>query len=305
MLSVVVLSFDRSRALLRTLRELAVMGLPGDGGEVIVVDNASRDGSAGAVRERFPRVRLIALDRNTGVAGFNRGVEAASGDTLLILDDDAWPEPGALSAATELLAREPGVGAVSLHPRHPATHASEWPHAREPRSRWPFMGCGLLARAQAWRAVGGYEEAFFLYRNDTDLALKMLAAGYDVRFDPAWVVWHDSSASARKPDRWLRLATRNWVWMTRRHARGWRAPAAALLGVAWASRLAGARPRGQWNVLRGLLAGVARPPPALPPGVRPDGGAMADLLRIRLARRGRPGPVHRPASTPSSVRHSA
>src|SRR5690606_34605702 len=102
---------------------------------------------------------------------------------------------------------------------------SERPFARvlggcsAPRDDWPVMGCGNLVRRSAWQAVGGYEESFFLYRNDVDLALKLLAAGGKgggVWFDPTWVVWHDSPAAApnrRKSLRWFELATRNWIWL--------------------------------------------------------------------------------------------
>src|SRR5207253_932781 len=100
---------------------------------------------------------------------------------VLILDDDAHREPAALEAALALLGQRPSIGAVALHPRHPASGASEWPFAERARTeaeeRWPVMGCGNLVRTDAWRAVGGYEEGFFLYRNDVDLALKLLAAG--------------------------------------------------------------------------------------------------------------------------------
>lgn len=305
MLSVIVLSFNRRGALLRTLGELRDLGFPGDAGEVIVVENASTDGTQEGVRSSHPGVALIELPVNVGVAGFNRGAEQARGETLLILDDDAWPERGALEGAVQLLARDPSVGAVSLLPRHPATCAGEWPHADVPRGRWPFMGCGLLVRAEAWRRVGGYEEGFFLYRNDTDLALKLLGAGYDVRFDPAWVVWHDSAAAGRKPDRWLHLATRNWAWMVRRHGRGLWKPAGVALGWAWAIKLAGWSVVRQRLVLRGIGEGLFRAAPALPACVHPDGTGFADLLRVRLGRRPAAPVIQPGASIASSVRHSA
>lgn len=284
MLSVIILSFNRCAALQRTLTELRGQGLF-DRGEVIVVDNASGDGSAAMVRREFPGATLLALSQNVGIAGFNRGVETARGDLLLILDDDAWPEPEALTGALEMLRTRPATGGIALLPVHPATRTPEWRHKGVPQSRWPAMGCGNLIRTEVWRSVGGYEESFFLYRNDTDLALKLLAAGFDVWFDPAWVVWHDSPAAKAKSERWFTLATRNWVWLARRHGRRFSGRIGLLAGVAWAVRLAGLSLRKQWCVLKGATAGTLKSPPRVPPACHIDGKAFRDLVKRQVATR--------------------
>lgn len=282
-LSVVVVCHDRRDKLERTLSELSA-GLAGRPGapDVIVVDNASTDGTPDLVADRFPSVRLARLEENLGVAAYNVGVGLARGDAVLVLDDDSWPEPGAVDAALALLASRPDLAAVALHPRHPETDASEWPFAERagPTDRWPLMGCGNIVRREAWLRVGGYEPAFFLYRNDTDLALKILAAGMGVHFNPAWVVRHDSPSTSRKPARWFSLATRNWVWMCRRHGRGWTRVTGVLAGWASAHRTAGMRVGAHARVLAGVTAGLLRRPPALPEPCRP--GSLRRLLRERL-----------------------
>lgn len=269
-LSIVVLAFNRWAALEATLRAIASLDLAGLRSEVIVVDNASTDGTAERLRALFPDVRLIALERNVGVEGFNIGVREAAGDLVLILDDDSWPDPPSLRSAIQCLGARDDLDAVALHPRHPTSHASEWAFAErhEPTDAWPFMGCGNLVRREAWLRVGGYEPSYFLYRNDTDLALKLLADHASrrgrmdgVHFDPAWVVWHDSPAAARKSRRWFQLATRNWLWMCRRHGRGitkWKAMAA---GWVRAHQLAGLSLRDQWAVVKGTASGVMRRAP--------------------------------------------
>lgn len=284
MLSAVVLSFNRRDTLLKTLAALNALG-PGVLDEIIVADNASGDGSLDAVRERFPAVRTLALDTNTGVGAYNRAAEIARGDLLLILDDDSWPDGPSLRAAVALLRERPEIGGVALHPVHPASNAPEWPFLRGPSDRCPVMGCGNLVRAQAWRRAGGYEESFFLYRNDTDLAMKLLGAGMGVHARPDWVVWHDSPHAARKSERWLGLATRNWLWLWRRHGRGASGLLGALLGVAWALRQAGASARRLACVARGAWEGVARPCPRVPSPVGRDGRAFAGLISLRLRRR--------------------
>ncbi|OAB63191.1 hypothetical protein AY599_01535 [Leptolyngbya valderiana BDU 20041] len=314
-LSIVIVAYNRKDALLRTLARLSEAE-PAASAEVIVVDNASSDGTAEAIREQFPAVRCLEQSSNLGVEAFNRGVDAASGDLVLILDDDSWPDPTALALALELMAERRDVAGVALHPRHPDGGRSEWPFARrvlEACDVWPLMGCGNLVRTKAWRRVGGYCEPYFLYRNDTDLALSLSTVG-KVWFDPSWVVWHDSPAATRKSVRWCRLATRNWLWMARRHSthprRFW-----AWLGVLQAFRLAGARPAAQAAVLRGVAQGLLGRAPATSASA-PD--AWKALIDLRL---GKPigraaryvGPCHaRPAqhtspqssSEPSPTRRS-
>jgi GT2 family glycosyltransferase len=284
-LSIVVLSYNRAASLERTLTQLEANPAAA-GAQIIVVDNASTDGSAAMVRQKFPDAQVLALAENRGVAGFNAGVARATGEAVLILDDDAHPEPAALEAALDLLGQRPSIGAVALHPRHPASGASEWPFAERARTeaeeRWPVMGCGNLVRTDAWRAVGGYEEGFFLYRNDVDLALKLLAAGYGVHFNPAWTVWHDSPAAAKKSRRWFELATRNWIWTARRHGRGAAKLAGVLFGWAWAHRLAGLSPAAHTRIVRGVAAGIFTAPPPLPGSCRVTGAAYSTFLRLRL-----------------------
>jgi GT2 family glycosyltransferase len=174
------------------------------------------------------------------------------------------------------------LGGVALVPRHPRTNACEWPFARARTDACPVFGCGNLVRASAWRAVGGYEAAFFLYRNDADLALKLLGVGMGVLMEPSWTVWHDSPAAQRKGERWLRLATRNWVWMCRRHAPiGATRVIAIIAGVLTALRHAGPAPARLWRVVRGVADGLANAHPPVPGSVRADGSALRALLRMR------------------------
>lgn len=283
--SAVILSFNRLGALERTLREV-VSQRWAQRGEVIVVDNASTDGSPAMVREKFPGVRLIELPENRAIAGFNVGAREARAECLFILDDDSYPEEAGVEAALAHLRGNPACGGVMLHRRHPGTRRAEWPFDQPEISgtqhRWPDMGCANLVRREAWQRVGGYEEGFFLYRNDTDLALKLLGAGYDVVFNPAWQAWHDSIVATHKTDRWLELSTRNWVWMARRHGRRGVGLLVSLLGWLHAHRLAGWRGSGHHAVLRGVWSGVTKRCPALPEGVRPDGSELWRLMRLKM-----------------------
>lgn len=304
-LCAVILSYNRWSALDKTLKALAQTGLfavdPDQPGaqphaapkwSVLIVDNGSTDGTPERLAEQYPGVRVLRLEQNIGVEAFNRGVAACDTDTVLILDDDAAPDERALRRAMELLARQPALGAVAMHPRHPTTGRSEWSFAGgldgSTCDQWPVMGCGNLVRRAAWLAAGGYESGYFLYRNDTDLALKLLGLGYGVHFNPAWVVWHDTGAGAgqRKSLNWHRIATRNWIWMARRHGGGfrhldtWRG---ALLGWLWAHKLAAFNASRHWATLRGAIAGVREQAPTLDPRIH-SRAAWDDLLRRLINR---------------------
>lgn len=292
-LSVVVLSYNRKESLRETLAWLAALS-PTRGAELIVVDNNSSDGSVEMVRREFPDITLIVLEENVGVAGFNRGVAAAKGEFVLILDDDARPDARSVRSALEWMASHPFCGAVPLLPRHPRTGDVEWPFAGggdsaigEIREDWPVMGSGNLVRKDAWDATGGYEERFFLYRNDTDLAMKLLASGRSVAFNAEWFVWHDSPAARSKTARWCRLATRNWVWLAKRHGRGLSGILGAIAGWAWAHRLAGWSLSRQWSALCGACEGVWVAAPKLLDGVEPDGRAFARLVGLQVRSSGR------------------
>ena len=288
-LSIVVLSYNRREALAHTLKQLAPLAERGC--EVIVVDNASQDGSAQMVADCFAWVRLLALSENLAIEGFNRGAAQARRTFVLILDDDAWPQEGAIERALTVMRARDDLGGVMLHRLHPSTGAFEWPFDRidAPQDRWPDMGCGNLVRREAWEQVMGYESAFFLYRNDTDLALKLLGAGWDVRFDPQDRVWHDSPVVRVKTPRWFDLSTRNWVWMCKRHGRGRGRWLAIVMGWLWAHRLAGTSVVRHFRALRGFVVGVVRPPPPLPASVRPDGSALGRLIGLKRRLRARRG----------------
>jgi GT2 family glycosyltransferase len=96
--------------LTRTLKRLT--DLPERPG-IVVIDNGSSDGTADAIRVRYPYVRIIALDRNLGAAGRNLGVRAARAPYVAFSDDDSWWAPGALSRASTYFASHPRLGGIS------------------------------------------------------------------------------------------------------------------------------------------------------------------------------------------------
>jgi GT2 family glycosyltransferase len=286
-LSIVIVGYNRPSALARTIRSLREDATT-TRARVVVAVNAG--GAVADVPDCCAGAdEILRMEANIGVDAYNRGVERVSTPFTLILDDDARPAPGVVAAAIQALECDAGTAAVALHPLAGPDLRSEWPFARASdtgRTDWPLLGCGHILRTEDWRRVGGYESAYFLYGNDTDLALKLLGGGRGVLFRPEWVVWHDTCTAFARPDAWFRLATRNRVWTARRHAGAWW-PLAAALACADSHRRAGLRLAAHWLAHRGAWAGFAR---TAPPHVATAGSRRAyrTLLSLsaRLFRRG-------------------
>lgn len=229
--SVVVVSFntrDLLRDCLRTLEERA----GSVSYELIVVDNASRDGSADMVEAEFPHATLLRSDVNLGFAGANnRGFEMARGRYIVLLNSDAFVEPGALELSVAKMDADPRVGLASgrLVGRDGAWQPSarmfpsvtndlltlsglgdKYPHSRffgrmdrtwaDPMEAaevdW-VPGAYSIIRRGALEEIGFFDQRFFLYYEEVDLCLRIKEAGYQLWYWPDIVVVHIGGESAR------------------------------------------------------------------------------------------------------------
>ena len=259
---------DRRDVLLGTLAELAMIG-PGCGvlTETIVVDNASTDGTAAAIAAAVPDVRVVRLDRNRGACGKNAGLPHASGEFVLFLDDDSFPDAASVEQLVEHFEADDRLGA--------AVFTVTLPDGSQECSAYPnvAIGCGTAFRRSALDRVGGLPTDFFMAAEEYDLSLRLLDAGWDVRrFDDLHVL-HLKTPSSRFPTRISRLDARNNLMLaTRYFPRRWVVPFA----VDWARRygwIAATKGRGHRRATAlGLLQGLAR---SLLPGHRRPVGLAA------------------------------
>jgi hypothetical protein len=221
--------------------------------EVVVLDNASTDGTAEAIRTSFPQARLIALEQN---AGFARGVNAAAsearGEYLLLLNPDTLVHPGAVGSLLEFARARPehGIyGGRTLRPDGTVDPGSCWGRPTlwslfcfstmmttafkrsrlfDPESlgRWDrdtvrevdiVTGCLLLIPRSLWLELGGFDLRFFMYGEDADLALRARERGLRPAITPAAVVTHEVGVSSRsRPDKLL-LLFRGKATLIRKH----------------------------------------------------------------------------------------
>ncbi|WP_017602553.1 glycosyltransferase family 2 protein [Nocardiopsis alkaliphila] len=228
--SVVVATRDRVRELCRTLRMLrSLEPRP----PVVVVDNASRDGTSTAVRDEFPEVTLISVRDNMGCAARNVGVEYTDTPYVAFSDDDSWWYPGALERAADAFDTHPRLGLVAAAVfvgeqeradpvNHLLLHSPLEPANDLP---WPrtmgFLACACVVRRSAFEQVGGFDPLLFFGGEEALLAQDLAARGWGLCHLPD-VHAHHRPSSVRPPGPWRRtLEERNallTVWL-RRHPR--------------------------------------------------------------------------------------
>ena len=240
--SVVVVTWNGLRHLEECLPRVLEQRLEhGDALELIVVDNASSDGSPGYLRDlaaRDARVRVLRNERNLGFAGpNNQGFAAARGAFVATLNNDAPPEPDWLATLVDVARRDPAAGSVAS--RMVFAHAPgvvqsagisidraaiAWdrhvgrPVAKSDAVVTEVFGASAgaaLYRREMLEQLGGFDARFFLYLEDVDLAWRARLAGWRALHAPQAVVRHAHSASAKEgsPFKNWHLG-RNKIWTT-------------------------------------------------------------------------------------------
>ncbi|MDX1530320.1 MAG: glycosyltransferase family 2 protein [Rhodothermales bacterium] len=205
--------------------------------EVVVVDNASTDGSAEMVREVFPEVRLVRCERNLGYGpAANLGVERTQAPSVLLLNSDTRLRPGATTQLRAYLATHPGVGIAgprllnadgswqpSCFPfpgswgwfvendpvglvagRVPGLRGRLHRYAMPTRAHpvpW-VLGAALALRREAFEQAGGFDEGFFMYYEEVDLCYRLHELGWETHCCPDAEVYHVGgvSTSQRRVD---------------------------------------------------------------------------------------------------------
>jgi GT2 family glycosyltransferase len=226
MLSAVVVNYNSAGHLVDCVRSLRADGAD----EIIVVDNASTDGSRDALAGADPDAVWLPTGRNLGFgSAANRGAAAATHDLVAIMNPDAVVEPGALKALVDVLDRERAVAVVGprvenpdgswypsartfpslrdalghafLHYVSPDNRFSrrykllDWDHDTARDVDW-VSGTFMLVRRDAFDLVGGFDEGYFMYVEDVDLCWRLGHAGWRIRYEPAGRVIHAIGGSS-------------------------------------------------------------------------------------------------------------
>jgi len=211
--TVVVATRDRRERLFETL--------PQHRGPVILVDNASTDGSPDAIGGAFPDVEVVRLDRNLGAAARNEGVRRAGTPYVAFADDDSFWTEGSLARAADLFDAHPRLGLVTgqvligeqsrLDPVSEAQAAAPLsaPRGAPGPSVLGFLSCAVVVRREAFLQVGGFEPRLFVYGEEALLAMDLTTAGWWLCYEPSLTVRHFPLPAGRDRSARRRIESRN------------------------------------------------------------------------------------------------
>jgi len=289
--------------------------------EIVLVDNGSLDGSPDYVEMRYPGVKVIRLPTNVGFAAANNaGIQQSAGTHIALLNNDAYAEPGWLEAMVAIADQNPQVGMVAckmLFADAPGMIQStglaldwagfcwDWqggqvddPAETQIEERFGPTGGAALYRRAMLGDVGLFDEDFFAYAEDADLAWRAQRSGWRCLYVPAARVYHAVSATAGTGSRFKNyMLGRSKVWLFAKNMpggwrMGWIGPLAVydLLAVGY-----GLLTRGDWAALQGRWAGLG----GLPRMIRKRGPTRThDYLRLIK-------PLEPPWKIPHRFRHLA
>lgn len=199
--------------------------------EIILVDNASTDGSVEFVKEKFPMVQIIQNEDNLGFAkATNRGIGKAGGELIALFNQDAIADKEWLARVVDEITVSENIAAVAGKVYYwgdkygknavfctwskvdPYTACPYNFNDDEPRAKVDYLtGCAMLVKRAVVDVIGGLDEGYFLYFDETDWCARMIRAGYDLVYVPDAIVWHVVSGSLGESNLKLYYMVRNRI----------------------------------------------------------------------------------------------
>jgi GT2 family glycosyltransferase len=238
-ISVCIVNWNTRDALSICLKTIGAHSPPRDL-EIIVVDNASTDGSAEMVRAEFPEVKLLPQKANVMFGpGMNIATAQATGRYLLLLNSDTEVTSAQARTMADFMEKSPKIGASS--PREKDASGKLWPLRGKPPTAWRLIlrACGgrrgvrrglletgpqesltgscMMIRREVGNRVGYFDPGYFFYYEDTDLLTKIREAGYELRIVPGITSVHRHATSSHNVNRgqrslWINQGFCRYVW---------------------------------------------------------------------------------------------
>lgn len=289
--AIIILNFNKRHDILACLKSVYQLDYPSY--EVIVVDNASTDGSQDAVRDLFPDAHLICNETNLGApGGRNVGIDYAEKhfdfDAVLFLDNDAIVEPAFLKHLTSAVEakKDVGIAGGKAFMEYPSTTImstgidvnfytgfigdigsgkQDQGQFDEERVVPAYGGFGLLVEKEVLQELKGFDDHFNPYGwGEVDLCLRAKDLGYKTLYVPSAIIYHKGCKVGRGPiPHYEKHKTKNYLFLMRRHAKGFQKVTVFIsLFVRGFFRFIVLVIRGQFSVigaqLRGFLEGIVR-----------------------------------------------
>jgi hypothetical protein len=231
-LSVIIINYNTCQLLDDCLASVVTAVPPSGGLEIIVVDNASADGSVAMVQQKYTAVQVVPLPQNVGFsAGNNRGLNIATGQYVLFLNSDTRISPEALTKPLAYLQTHPTVGALTvrliypdgqrdpdnhrgfptpwnafchftglgkLFPHHPRFNGylQSYANFEETHPVEVIAGSFMMMPMALCHQLGGWDETYFFYGEDIDFCYRIWQAGYEIVYYPHVDVLHYKGASS-------------------------------------------------------------------------------------------------------------
>jgi GT2 family glycosyltransferase len=225
MLSICIVNWNTKDFLRECLASIEEFPPRGDSYEIIVVDNASSDGSAEMVKSEFPKARLIASETNLNFAGgCNVAMNSSKGEQILLLNPDTRVEKSTFTNALVFLENTPDAGAIGIRQVSPdgktqqsvrgfptpqslaweilglsrlfpksvrfGAYRASWIDYDHPALVDQPMATFLMIRREVYSEIGGMDESFPLFFNDVDLCKRILDSGWKIYYTPDAKIWH-------------------------------------------------------------------------------------------------------------------
>ena len=224
LISFIILTRNRRKLLETAIESVREQRYPHR--EIIVVDNASTDGTDTFVRSNYPEVRVVSTERNVGsAAGRNRGIEASSGDVIILLDDDCiLNSEHTARMVVEQFEIDEKCGAVAFRITDPHTW-DVWPYNPDAPVKIPvvhevghFCTGGVALRRRVLEETGGFWEELFMGHVDAELSLRAVTHGWRIMRRNDLLVWHRAPDPRGSSDlrRAVYFRTRNSIWLAGR-----------------------------------------------------------------------------------------
>ena len=190
-----ILSYNRKDELRYTLTKVFEQDYKNI--EVIVVDNASSDGTQEMVKTEYPNVNLIELNENIGIAGWNKGFEVAKGEYVLVLDDDSYPGKNAINFVIPKFWNNNKIAICALKIINGSRARDETSDFKFPYIH--FVGCGAIIRKKVFFEVGGFDPQLFIYAHESDFSIRVIDFGYTITFENTSIIYHRTNKYATHP----------------------------------------------------------------------------------------------------------
>jgi len=216
-ISIVITTWNRKTVLREILSNIQGIDYPDY--EVIIVDNHSADGTVEMIRKEFSSVRIIVMPASEygPCEAMNIGFANASGEYIVVLDDDSCIEKDALKKMAGLFLDNPQVGIITFHIF--TAEGIDWTKDL-PFKMTTFNGCAAGIRSSVLARAGVYSRDFFTYINENDLSIRALEAGFDIIYAREIIAYHKWSPLNRNNKRLIFFKVRNGLWFVMKYFSG-------------------------------------------------------------------------------------